>query len=130
MTCYSYHIEGEASVKSSRCRETHSESFWARHLEDWRGSGLSQQAYCQRHGLALSTLQLWRRRLASGAETRGGGTAPKFEIVPLRLPIVEEKTLACPVVLVMAGGRYRVEVTEGATPVALRILLDTLEARA
>lgn len=31
------------------------------HVEQWRKSGLSQQAYCARHGLAHSSFKNWMR---------------------------------------------------------------------
>lgn len=33
-----------------------------RHVEQWRKSGLSQQAYCERHGLAYSSFKNWMRK--------------------------------------------------------------------
>lgn len=38
---------------------------WSRLITRQRGSGLSVCEFCSRHGLALSTFQNWRRRLAS-----------------------------------------------------------------
>ena len=37
--------------------------FWRRHLTDWRTSGLSQAAYCRRHGLDVKRWTYWRRTL-------------------------------------------------------------------
>lgn len=33
-----------------------------KHLEEWRGSGLSMNEYCHRHDLAISTLSKWNQR--------------------------------------------------------------------
>lgn len=38
---------------------------WSRWIVRQRRSGLSVSEFCSRHGLALSTFQCWRRRLAS-----------------------------------------------------------------
>ncbi|MDZ7787030.1 MAG: IS66 family insertion sequence element accessory protein TnpB [Halofilum sp. (in: g-proteobacteria)] len=40
------------------------ESQWRAILSAFAGSGLSQKAFCQREGLAPSTFQYWKRRLA------------------------------------------------------------------
>jgi hypothetical protein len=96
--------------------------FWAAHREGWRGSGLSQREYCERHGLALSTFQVWNRRLA--CETEG---KPRFEIVPVaQVTRSAGARPLCPVVLVMGGGRYRLEIREGVAAETVRALLDVL----
>ncbi len=33
-----------------------------RHVEQWRKSGLSQQAYCERHGLTYTSFKNWMRK--------------------------------------------------------------------
>lgn len=48
-------INGEAPVPK---RE-----LWQRRIEDWKASGLSQKAWCQREQLPLSSLGYWRKRL-------------------------------------------------------------------
>jgi len=37
---------------------------WARIVADYEHSGLTQRAFCDRHGFALSSLTRWRRLLA------------------------------------------------------------------
>ena len=44
------------------------EAFWRRAVEAQRESGSSQQEFCERNGLALSTFQRWRRRLGESGE--------------------------------------------------------------
>jgi hypothetical protein len=39
-------------------------ALWSRRIGQWKGSGLTQRAFCAKRGLALSTFQWWRRRLA------------------------------------------------------------------
>ena len=36
--------------------------FWLGHAQAWRESGMTQGAYCEQHGLKLSTLGYWSRR--------------------------------------------------------------------
>lgn len=37
--------------------------LWAQRIADWRASGLSQRAFCQQQGLALSTFCVWLRKI-------------------------------------------------------------------
>ena len=36
--------------------------FWARHVQAWRDSGLTQVAYCQQHELKPKAFAYWIRR--------------------------------------------------------------------
>ncbi|MBQ1782153.1 MAG: IS66 family insertion sequence element accessory protein TnpB [Gammaproteobacteria bacterium] len=35
--------------------------FWLGHVQAWRGSGLTQIAYCQQHGLKPKAFSYWSR---------------------------------------------------------------------
>jgi transposase-like protein len=52
------------------------EKEWAQIVQRLDSSGLAGKAFCQREGVALSSLQRWRRRLASR------GAASFVELVP------------------------------------------------
>ena len=52
------------------------EKEWAKIIHRFESSGLAGAAFCQREGLALSSLQRWRQRLSSR------GSAPFVELVP------------------------------------------------
>lgn len=110
-----------ASTRSA----TDKESFWRGHVEGWRRGGLSQREYCGHHGLALSTFTLWRRQLLS-APAVTHIPEPAVEIVPLR-------RMACageaPVVLILGGGQYRLELQGGFQAETLRAVIAALEAR-
>ena len=94
--------------------------FWLKHTEAWRQSGQSQREYCSRHDLAISTFQLWRRRLA------GAHGISDLEVVALpRL-----QTPAAPVlVLVLDDGRSRLEIHDGVRAETLREVLQALAVR-
>jgi len=62
-----------ARSQGPRTRKRHSQEAWRRSIEAWSGSGLSQAAFCERHDLALSTFQWWRRRLAERKHNEPGG---------------------------------------------------------
>ena len=51
--------------KPSRVRRSPGE--WQQLVEGWQNSGLSQKAWCQREGIALSTFCRWRERLSKDA---------------------------------------------------------------
>ncbi len=40
-------------------------SAWADHIQSQRASGVSQQAYCTRHGLKAHQFSYWKHQLAS-----------------------------------------------------------------
>ena len=50
---------------------------WARHVQAWRDSGLTQVAYCQQHELKPKALAYWIRRSKQ--------TATPLTLVPLAL---------------------------------------------
>jgi hypothetical protein len=52
------------------------EKEWAKIVRRFESGGLAGTAFCQREGLALSSLQRWRQRLSSR------GAAPFIELVP------------------------------------------------
>ena len=37
--------------------------LWAQRIADWQASGLSQRAFCQQQGLAISTFYVWLRKI-------------------------------------------------------------------
>ena len=41
--------------------------LWKRRIAQWQRSCLAQAAFCQQHGLSVSTFQYWRRRLRDTA---------------------------------------------------------------
>jgi len=98
------------------------ERYWSRHIERWESSGLTQQAYCDRHDLSVSTFRLWRRQLA---ESDGEAC---LDIVPL-VQVSRVVPSRAPLTLLVEGGRYRVEVADEVRGETLRTVLDILEAR-
>lgn len=49
------------------------QAYWESHLQAWRGSGKTQQAYCRDAKLKPNTFWYWKRKL----------TAPEVSIVPV-----------------------------------------------
>ncbi len=74
-------------------------SEWAVWIDEWRGSGLSLPAFCQRHGLSRGTMQNWvykpalkraveeaRGRVKANEEPRAERIAPRGDL-PEFLPV-------------------------------------------
>lgn len=53
--------------------------LWARHMEGWKASGLTQRAYCERKSISYDTFKRWRLRLRG---ERGCG-GPAVRLVPV-----------------------------------------------
>lgn len=90
-----------------------------RHVEAWRASGQTQKQYCEQHGLSRSTLAYWSSKINSENKPSefvelhhdGGGAA------------------AGSVVELVVKDRYRLRITEGFSPEAVKRLLDVIEQR-
>lgn len=71
------------------------QAFWTRHVRAFGSSGQTRSAYCRRRGLAVGSLDYWRRRLSSVPDP--SPTVPAF--VPVRvnasLPCSEALLLEC-----------------------------------
>jgi len=52
--------------------ERRGREYWSRHVAEWRGSGLSKKAYCERHGLPYWSMCRWAGKLSEreGAESQ------------------------------------------------------------
>ena len=71
-------------------------ALWEKRLGSWRSSGLSQRAWCLRHGISPQAFGYWCRRLSSRdamlpVVVQTGGEAAPVEVVlgngvSLRLP--------------------------------------------
>ena len=47
---------------------------WTQRLGEWKRSGQTQRVFCAEHGLALSTFQWWRTRLAHAKRAKGSAS--------------------------------------------------------
>lgn len=103
--------------------------FWAAHAAAKQRENISFPAYCKRHGLALSTFSLWRRRLAA----RSAMSEPALQRKP-------QPTRLLPVTLAAAHGTdtglsivttagQRIAVAAHFDPTTLRRLLAVLDAQ-
>ncbi len=57
---------------------------WKHHIEAWQASGLSQNAYCRKHGLKSNQLCYWKRKLTtSKVDSAAASSVPSKAFVPL-----------------------------------------------
>ena len=102
-----------------RPRDQRKERDWRRRIREWRASGLSVRAFCDRHGLDESRFYVWRRQLE-----QPDGQATSF--VPVRVVADEPPAVASTLEVVLTGGRT-IRVTAGFDATTLRRLLAVLE---
>ena len=82
---------------------------WARLVAQWRQSGQSRVVFCKRHGLAVSTLSDWARRLRT--EAAEGAAEAQARFVPVRV-VQPAATVAQPtraVTVHVAGTRVDID---------------------
>ncbi len=62
------------------------EVSWRRHIDTWRTSGLSQNAYCREHALKSHQFSYWKRKLATSSADHKLSTREKSPaFVPLHV---------------------------------------------
>lgn len=94
--------------------------YWAKHIECWKASGLTQRAYCEREAIACSTLQWWlRRRRVHSAEA-----VPHF--VPVKVCAARAMERGEPIEVVLLSGR-RLRFTAPRDEIELARLVRLLE---
>ena len=103
--------KGTGVQRQTACesRQRKRERHWRKHLGAWRGSGLSQAAYCRHEGLSPADFSCWKHELARRDErnpTRGAPESTAF--VPIKLTTAGAADVcACEVVL-QNGLRLRI----------------------
>jgi len=85
---------------------------WKKHVAAWRASGETAAAYCEQHGLGLSTLRYWTRKAGREAVT----ATDRIRLARVeRVAASEASTDAvatAAVVIEVGGARVRVERVE------------------
>jgi hypothetical protein len=115
---------------------------WAALIDQWRQSGLSLPAFCQRHGLSRGSMQNWvykpelkRAVEAARREAQGPVDEPAASAMPAFLPVkvvqaaaVSEASDRSGVEVVIGSGR-RVVIGAGFDAETLRRVVAVLEGR-
>src|SRR5262245_11341614 len=104
-----------------RGRDEQKERQWRRWISQWRASGLSVRAFCDRHGLATPSFYHWRRVLQRRAVERSA-------FVPVQVVADAVPTQASALEVVLMDGRT-VRIAPGFDAATLRQLLAVLEGR-
>ena len=65
------------------------QQLWEQRIVDWKNSGLSQRAFCQQQGLAISTFCVWLRKIR---QTKTHHHTPPTTF----LPVLVEETSSAP----------------------------------
>ncbi|MEF8697869.1 MAG: hypothetical protein V5B33_18380 [Candidatus Accumulibacter sp. UW20] len=81
------------------------EAYWRGHVAEWRASGESQRAYCDRHGLKDHSLSYWHQRLAK----REGGAAVGEPLTLIRATIVADPLVSMPCLSLASPNGWRLE---------------------
>ena len=104
-----------------RARDERKERQWRRWIDQWRVSGLSVRAFCERRRLTVASFYAWRRVLQRR-------DAEKAAFVPVQVVADAVPTQSGALEVVLTDGRA-VRVAPGFDAATLRQLLDVLEGR-
>ena len=97
---------------------------WAGHVAAWRGSGLSQREYCDRHGLVKGTMSHWVWRLKAVELEQ-----VEQQMVELPVPASEPFASDEPTAIELEiDGRYLLRLRPGTDSAHLREVIEVLEA--
>ena len=118
-----------------RKQDGETETRWREILERQAGSGLSIRGFCAAEGIQEPSFYAWRKRLrlrkANGAQTvRQEACREKACDDNDRLFIPLKLLDAAPTLEIVHPLGYRIHVTGDVDPVALRHVIETLDARA
>jgi hypothetical protein len=106
-------------MAASRTRDEQKERQWRRRIAQWRASGLSVRAFCDRHGLATPSFYNWRRVLERRA-------AEQAAFVPVQVIADAGPAEAGALEVVLVDGRT-VRVAPGFDAATLPLLLAVLQ---
>ena len=89
---------------------------WPAHMKAWGQSGQSRAAYCEQHGLKLSTFAYWRQRLKTDSTS----------VRLVQLPTRAQRHTEGSTLRVMIDSRYTIEVEDGFSPATLGHIIEVL----
>jgi hypothetical protein len=73
-------------------------------LAAFADSGLTQKAFCEREGVALSTFQYWKRRLGQPPAASGGAQEPASAASVIDLGTLEDRPSGWEVEIALGDG--------------------------
>ena len=98
---------------------TERRQYWRSHVEQWRGSGLTQKEYCRTQGICLERFGYWKRRLEREGQSGAFVAVPSGVLSRALCPSHSALRLT-------VDERYRIEIPEGFCPSTLKTVLEVL----
>lgn len=101
---------------------------WRELVEGWPRSGLTQQAYCERHSIAPGSLQRWREIFRHERARGHGQTTDALRLVPVQW-VDTPPAAVTPLILVLPDGP-RLEIAPDFDTATLKRVLAVLREAA
>ena len=99
-----------------------SRTYWKRHIENWRSSGLSQANYCRQHELKIHQFSYRKRRFIEA--DRGTSFVP----IPIRGPLPQAPDRGSAPLRLVMDKDLAIEIHPDFDPRLLRRLIATLRS--
>ncbi len=93
--------------------------YWEKHLEQWRGTDLSEPEYCRKYSIKLRTFRYWKRK--SGSDN-SKPTLVELPIQNLDVPLLGSSPRLC----VVVNQNLRIEIEKGFDPEELERVVRVL----
>ncbi len=107
---------------------------WRELVRGWPRSGLTQRAYCERHGISVGSLHRWRERLRDEVTPSDGPVATacreRPRLIPVELAGPESQPAGSASLTLVFGDGLRLEITAGCDPGLLGQVVEVLRERA
>ena len=81
-----------------------SEAYWQEQLDGWRQSGLTQSAYCVKHGLNVKTFNRWHKKAKQHQTTKEA----TLTLVPVHVAGLAVRGM----VQIISPGGWRIELSD------------------
>jgi hypothetical protein len=102
---------------------------WRALVAGYEASGVSQRAFCERRGVALSTFRYWRARLERTAREERPALPQALQLLPVQI-VADPAAGTDSGIVLRAGAGVRIEVASGFDAATLQRVLATLGERA
>jgi transposase-like protein len=107
---------------------------WRELVRGWPPSGLTQRAYCERHGISVGSLHRWRERLREEVTSGDGPVASagkeRPHLIPVELAGSESQPASAAALTLVFGDGVRLEIAAGCDPALLGQVIEVLRERA
>ena len=96
---------------------------WAKRIDEWEHSGLSQAAFCRERGLTPSNFHRWKARIKQQRPSPGPGAPKLVEVVGYR----DQQGSSAPPLRLQIKGRFTLELAPDFSEALLLKTLRVLE---